>query len=233
MPIQNKRESAVLLWIILIAGLIAGLFSLLTWPFRAVVKRLPGRREKALQEAIDELKNDIQASRLLLQVLRAGDAKSSSRLEKRIEGAERQMNEVVDAKGWPEDLDEHGPGELAFELLDKANVVSGIDWRGDPEELRKSLTPLLKQRGISLDWSFVKAIEAMGDGEALRNTNFLPVVGDQVEKLGFVLAQVAEGSDSYQFAVCTPDEFTKIDGLTCRSFTIRRLSSATGPAKEP
>jgi len=233
MPIRNKREDTALVWIILVFGLIAGLFSLLTWPFRAIVRRLPGRREKELQAAIDELQMDIQASRRLLQVLRLDKPKLSVKADKRIEGTERRIKEVVDAKGWPEDLDEHGPGELVVELLTEAGVIDGMDWRSDPDALRPCLNPLLKRRGISLDWSFVKAIEATGDGEALRNTNFLPVVGDQVEKLGFVLAHVEEGSDAYFFAVCSPDEFAKIDGLTCRSFTIRRLSVATGPVKEP
>ena len=109
----------------------------------------------------------------------------------------------------------------------------GIDWRGDDGDLRQSLAPLLKRRGISLDWSFVKRIEATADWEALRNTNFLPVVGDEVEKHGFVLAQVVEGSDEYMFAHLSPDERSQIDGLTCRSFSIRRLSSATGPAILP
>jgi hypothetical protein len=217
----------------LFVGLIALLFSALTWPFRAIARRLPGRREKELQTAIDELQTDIRASRLLLEVLGRGDSKLSAKVEKRIAATEARMKEVVEAKGWPEDLDEHGPGELVVELLAKAGVIDCIDWKSAPDDLRSCLTPLLKRRGISLDWSFVKAIEATNDGKALRNTNFLPIVGDHVEKLGFVLAQVLEGSDSYTFAVCAPDEFTKIDGLTCRSFTIRRLSSATGPAKEP
>jgi hypothetical protein len=214
-------------------GLIALLFSALTWPFRAIARRLPGRREKELQTAIDELQADIRASRLLLETLGRGDSKLSAKIDKRTAATEARMKEVVEAKGWPEDLDQHEPGELAVELLAKAGVIDGMDWRSDPDDLRSCLTPLLKRRGISLDWSFVKAIEATNDGEALRNTNFLPIVGDHVEKLGFVLAQVLEGSDAYTFAVCSPDEFTRIDGLTCRSFTIRRLSSATGRAKEP
>lgn len=229
----TKREGYGFLWLVLFLGLIVMLFSALTWPFRAIARRLPGRREKELQTAIDELQADIRAARLLLEVLGPGDLKLSAKIEKRIAGTEGRMKEVVEANGWPEDLDEHGPGELAVELLAKAGVIDGMDWRSDPDDLRRCLTPLLKRRGISLDWSFVKAIEATSDGEAPRNTNFLPIVGDHVEKLGFVLAQVVEGSDAYTFAVCSPDEFSKIDGLTCSSFTIRRLSSATGPAKEP
>ena len=232
-PAQDRKESTILLWIILIGGLIAGLISLLTWPFRAIARRLPGRREKELDAAIDVLQEDIRASRLLLPVLLPGDSKSSAKLEKRIASTEKKIAEVVGEKGWPEDLDEHGPGELAVHLLDKSDMVGGIDWRGTPEDLEQSLTPLLRRRGVSLDWSFVKAIEAAGDFEALRNVHFLPVVGDHVEKLGLVLAQVAEGSDAYVFAVCSPEEFSKIDGLKCRSFTIRRCSSATGPAIEP
>lgn len=233
MPNQKRTESHGFLWIILVIGAVAGLFSLLTWPIHALIRRLPGRRERELQAEIDVLRKDIGDARLLFQVLRPDDQKSMARLEKRIASTERQIAEAVDAKGWPEDLDQHGPGELAVELLEKAKVVSGIDWRGAPDELRTCLSSLLKRRALSLDWNFVKALEATGNGEALRNTNLLPVVGDQVEKLGFVLAHVVDGSDNYQFAVCSPDEFAQIDGLTCRSFTIRRLSSATGPAKEP
>jgi hypothetical protein len=229
----TKREGSGFLWVVLFLGLIALLFSVLTWPFRAIARRLPGRRERELQTAIDDLQADIRASRLLLEVLGPLDSKSSAKVDKRIAATEGHIKEIVEAKGWPEDLDEHGPGELAVELLGEAGVIDGMDWRSDPDGLRGCLSPLLKRRGISLDWSFVNAIEATSDGEALRNTNFLPIVGDHVEKLGFVLAQVLEGSDAYTFAVCSPDEFTRIDGLTCRSFTIRRLSSATGPAKEP
>jgi hypothetical protein len=229
----SDRGGYGFLWVILFAGLIVMLFSALTWPFRAIARRLPGRREKELQTAIDELQADIRASQLLLEVLGRGDSKLSAKLYKRIAATEGRMKQVVEAKGWPEDLDQHGPGELAVELLAEAGVIEGMDWRSAPDDLRMCLTPLLERRGISLDWNFVKAIEATNDGEALRNTNFLPIVGDHVEKLGFVLVQVVEGSDSYTFAVCSPDEFTRVDGLTCSSFTIRRLSSATGPAKEP
>jgi hypothetical protein len=231
MPIRNKGDTAFL-WIVLFLGALIGLISMLTWPFRAIARRLPGRREKELQAAIDRLQIDIQAALQLLQVLRPDDSRLSSKVNKRIASTDARISEVIDAKGWPEDLDEHGPGELAVELLAKAGVIDGMDWRSDPDSLRQCLDPLLKRRGISMDWSFVQAIEATGDGEALRNTNFLPVVGDHVERHGFVLAQVEEGSDAYTFAVCSPDEFSRIDGLNCGSFKIRRLCSATGPAKE-
>jgi len=233
MPVRNKKDDGLLLWIILFLGLIAGLFSLVTWPFRAVVRRLPGRREKELQAAVDDIRVDMRASKQLLHALLAGDSKSAAKLDERLDSQERKIAEVTGAQGWPEDLEGDGPGVLVLKLLEKARIVDGVDWRSDPDAVKECLDPLLRRRGITLDWSFVKAIEATGDAEALRNTHFLPRVGDEVEKHGVVLAHVAEGSDAYFFAVCSREEFSRIDGLTCRSFTIRRLSSATGPVKEP
>jgi hypothetical protein len=228
----NKTEGAIL-WVVLGLGALIGLFSLLTWPFRALIRRLPGRREKLLQPAIDELRQDIAAARQLLEALRPGDAKAMAELERRIHKTEQQIATTVERQGWPEDLEGDGPGVTAFGLLEDAGLVQGMDWRSSPEDLQQTLKPLLRRRGITIDWGFVRALEAQGKGEALRNPVFLPVVGDHVEKTGFILAQVIEGSDAYHFLLCTPDEFARIDQLSCRSFTIRRVCSATGPVPEP
>jgi len=232
MRLPDKTIDSILLWIILVGGLIVGLFSLITWPFRAIARRLPGRREKLLQSAIDELRSDVAAARQLLRVLANDNPKSAASLEKAIQKTEHKLAEVESRKGWPEDLEGDGPGVLAIELLVDAGVANGMDWRSSPEDLQECLAIPFKRRGISLDWGFVKEIEAARDWEALRNARFLPVVGDQVQKLGFVLAQIVEGSDAYYFAICTPEQFAQVDGLSCRSFTIRRLSTATGLAVE-
>jgi hypothetical protein len=230
---RDKIANSTLFWFLIIAGLLMGIVSLLGWPFRTIARRLPGRREKLLQGAIEERRADIEASRQLLSVLAPGNRKAAARLEKSIEKAESEIAGIAREKGWPEDFVGRGPGALLVEILQEIGIVSGIDWRGSEEDLATSLTPLLQRRGVALDWKFVQEILAVGGGEALRNSVLLPVVGDRVAKLGYVLAHVVDGSDSYQFAVCTPEEFLRIDGLTCRSFTIRGISSAAGPVAEP
>lgn len=98
--------------------------------------------------------------------------------------------------------------------LEKAGRLGSIDWRSEPDELQEALDPLLAQQGVTLDWSFVAALDEAGDWEALKNENFLPRVAAEVAKHGLVMAHINEGTDAYVFAVCTPEEFVKIDGVS-------------------
>jgi hypothetical protein len=116
------------------------------------------------------------------------------------------------------------PFYVAYDALQRKGHIGYIDWRSDADELMAALNPLLEKRQLHVfNWSFIDELSDAENWEALKNENLLEIVGAKVAQKGFVFVSINTGGDTYVFAVVTPDEFVKIDGLKGRDFSIGRF----------
>jgi len=58
-----------------------------------------------------------------------------------------------------------------------------------------------------------------------RRENLLPLVAGRLLSTGHILAQIDEGSDSYSFALCTPEEFSQIESLSDGAYLVRKFEN--------
>jgi hypothetical protein len=82
---------------------------------------------------------------------------------------------------------------------------------------------------LKFDWAFLGELEQSRESDALKNENLLPNIGRRLVPLGYVLAQVEDGSDNYLFSLCTPEAFSRIEALASGDYAIRNFS-LTPPA---
>lgn len=221
----NKGEpGTVLKWALIVGVLLYGILSLLLWPFRRAARLLPGRRQRLLDEAAAHYRKAIPGARQLLQVLGEGNPDLSAKFEAKVGALERELEQLAANKGWPDDMQSEHPWSVAIDLLENAKLIGGIDWRGDLGSLKKEMAPLLRKSAIKFDWSFLKDLESAGNGDKLKNENLIPLVARKMAEQGRILAQVADGSDNYLFAICTPDQFSRIEALADGNYAIRNFA---------
>jgi hypothetical protein len=222
---QTGRQDGLggLGWLVLVGVLLYGLVSLLTWPFRQALRHLPGRREKLLRARVNEMREAIPSAQQLVKVLAAGAHELEAKMDKKMRNMEKDLDRLIATEGWPEDIASDDPWSMAMDILEGAERVGGIDHNASPDELKKEIAPLLRRCGISLDWTFLRELERTKDWNSLKNENLLPVVASRLAASGYVLAHIDDGSDSYNFAPCTPDEFSRIESLTWGGYAIRRF----------
>lgn len=180
---------------------VAVVLALITWPFDALFRligRLLGGREREERAARDIAQNSVDRATQLMAAL----APDRPDLVGALEG-------------------EDDPWNAAINALQDAARIGVIDWRSEPDEMRAALDPMLQRHGAALDWSFLDALEARGDWNAINNENLAPRVGREIAKLGLVLAHVDDSSDSYVMAICTQLEFAQIEGLTIGDDAVR------------
>jgi hypothetical protein len=113
-----------------------------------------------------------------------------------------------------------------MDLLEGAEKIGAIDWKADPKDLKKKITPLLRGCGVSFDWAFLRVLEREKQWDSLKNENLLPVVAARLAANGHVLAHIDDGSEGYNFALCTPDEFSRIESLSSGGYADRRFEKA-------
>jgi hypothetical protein len=221
---EKKDELGVLAkWALVLGLLLYGLVSLLMWPIRRVARLLPGRRQRLVDETSASSRKAIQSGRQLLRVLSENDPDLGAKFDAKADELERELEQLVAGLGWPEDMKSEHPWSVAIDLLEKAKLVGGIDWKSDPGSLKKEIAPLFRRCAIKFDWSFLKELENAGYGDNLSNENLLPLVARKVAEGGHILAQIADGSDNYLFAVCTPEQFSRIDSLAEGDYAIRQF----------
>src|SRR5690606_9417246 len=69
------------------------------------------------------------------------------------------------------------PWNEAIDHLVSAARLGVIDWRGEPDELRAALEPMLQRHGVKFGWSFIDELESRGDWEAINNEKLVPRIG--------------------------------------------------------
>lgn len=221
---SQPDELGALKWLLLLGVVLYGVFALVAWPFRSAARLIPGRREKLLREACDELRNAIPGATQLVRVLGEGDQDLDAKLDKKIRKLQKQLDLATAEKRWPEDLQTEDPWATAIDILERAKHIGGIDRKSNPEDLRHALAPLFRRRGVVFDWSLLLELERARDWEALKNENLLPHIGRRLLEMGYVLAHIDEGSDNYLFALCTPESFSQIESLSSGGYAVRRFA---------
>jgi hypothetical protein len=194
------------------------ILGLIVWPFEAlyqfISRRLPGAHKRVAQAELERIRGDAESAVALANGVAPDAPEIAAKIAKYAAANEKELERHIAKGGWAQDFDRNSVWSYALETLQQANRIAAIDWRSEPDELKDALDPLLTRQTVTLDWSFLDALERASDWEALKNENLLPRVASEVAKHGLVLAHINEGSDSYVFAVCTPDQFKAINGLT-------------------
>jgi hypothetical protein len=221
---KQPDDLGALKWLLLAGVFLYALASLLAWPFRSIAEHWPGRREKFLRVAIDEINNSIPNARQLVRVLGAGVEGIEAKLEKGIGKIEKKIQRLESEKGWAKDLNGDNPWSIAIDILEKAKRIRGIDWRSDTDELKKAMGPLLSRHELTFDWSFLNDLERNGQFETLKNENLLPFISARLSAIGHILVHVDDGSDNYLLALCTPEVFGQIESLSNGAYSVRRFS---------
>lgn len=210
----------------LIAGLV--LWGIVLWPFqslwRVLSRRLPGARLRHNTKAVARLERTCRFIEALVQVLGADMPELAAQTARRTSRARRRLQDHVASGRWAEDGQDEDLWTFPLTQLEKAARVGAIDWRGDLDDLKRSLAPLLARQGANLDWSFVAALEKAGNWNALRNENLLPELARRLSEQGHVLVRINDGSDNYVLALCSGDEFARLDGVGDETAYIGKLA---------
>jgi len=220
---QNQGSFGAVGWLLVFGVILYGLVAMLAWPFRRAIRLIPGRREKMLRDFDVALRSAIPSARKLVQELGAGDSSLDTKMAKKIDELQEALDSAAMERKWPEDIELENPWDSAIDILERARCVGTIDHNSDVDELKKALTPLLRKHELKFDWTFLRALEESRDWHAFKNENLLPVIGHRLAQLGYVLAQVDDGSDNYLFSLCTPESFSRIESLVSGNYAIRRF----------
>jgi hypothetical protein len=224
--LQKDDELGGLKWLLLGAVLFYGLFSLFAWPFRLAVRHLPGRRAKLLAAQINHIRGVIPSAQQLVNVLGTGAHELNAKMDMKMRAIEIELDRLVATQGWPEDISSEDPWSIAMDLLEDAERLGVIDWKTSPKDLKKAIALLLRGRGVSFNWAFLRELERDKEWDSLKNENLLPIVAARLAADGHVLAHIDDGSDGYNFALCTPDEFSRIESLSSGGYAVRRFEKA-------
>src|SRR6187402_3606579 len=114
-----------------------GVYRLVTWPIRAVIRHWPGRRKRLLQARVEQLRQAMADVRQLVAVLGAGIPELQTTLGKLLRKYEKEIERTQTEHGWADDLYEENPWAAAIKLLKKAKRVQELDLNGDGAALKK------------------------------------------------------------------------------------------------
>lgn len=213
-------KSLVAVTLLLSAGAWYGVYRLVTWPIRSVVRHWPGRRERLLQARVAQLRRAIADAQQLVAVLGANVPELQTTFVKKLRKIEKEIDLAVSEQGWADDLEKENPWADAIKALDKAKRVQGINSASDAVDLKKVLTSLLGRHDRKLDCSFLEQNDPRKTADL---QTLLSVAVTQLAAMGYVLAHIDEGSGTYVFALCTPEEFAQIQSLASTGYSVRRF----------
>jgi len=159
---------------------------------------------------------------LLLASVLSGDSPDVLRLVKlSIDNPHQLLMEVgKDYDFWDSGFDVDPLLVAQYTLIDH-DFVGVIDWRSEPNELPGAAEPLLQRHGIAdFDWSFIDELEESEDVEMGKSENFLNLAAEKVAERDLIMIHLSTGSDTYFFAIVTPEDFEKIAGIKGKEFRI-------------
>jgi len=151
----------------MVAALVWALF---TWPFRAMAKRWPGRRERQLRAFFDRYNRSRPSALRLVEIFADGLPDATAKLEASIRRTQGRIERQISQGGELETLNisSDSAWDNAIRVLERLKRIGSIDWRAEPDELKRAMAPLLTQHRIDLDWSFISDLEKSDDWNSLK-----------------------------------------------------------------